>query len=762
MAIPEQPVCDPRDRALAVLEGLSGEPASDIRRDLGIAPTELDGWREQLLSACLQSLQAGTAASVDIGSLLAALNRPGGDISAPLRIALHLVDAMPVPVFFKGRDGRYLGMNRAWEAFFGMPKETYLGKTIEDLYPGNTSITDKHNAKDRELWRHPGSTSYQVEVVGRDGHVRHILMFKATFPDALGETAYMVGTIVEITERRQAEQRQAIEAAATRLLGEADTLGEAIEGIIQAVCEQLGWACGARWRLDEASKAPHRVETWGIDDPKVQAFLHDSPRNSLAPAGRGVIRRVLATGDPVWIADVTQKPDFLRARAAGEAGLRTAFALPILIGKRVLGAIEFYARKVHPEEPWLLQLATGLGSQIGQLMIRRQAETALRESETRFRRLTALSSDWYWEQDENLRFTSMSGGMLQTIGAKPQDYLGKTRWDEAAIGLTEADWEQHKATLNARKPFHDFEFGRRNDDGSVFYCSISGEPVFDAEGSFKGYRGVGRDVTRRKLAQAALREAHDELERKAHELARSNEELQQFAYVASHDLQEPLRMISSYTQLLERRYRDKLDADANEFMDFIVDGAARMKQLIEDLLAYSRVGTRGRAFQAADSKAVLAKAVANLWGAVESSGARITHDALPAVVADPSQLVQLFQNLIGNAIKFRGQHAPAVHVSAEQTDEGWKFSVKDEGIGIDPQYFERIFLMFQRLHSKAEYPGTGIGLAICKKIVDRHGGRIWVESQPGKGSAFFFTLPNKACAEEIPLAWESAKGIVST
>lgn len=200
-------------------------------------------------------------------------------------------------------------------------------------------------------------------------------------------------------------------------------------------------------------------------------------------------------------------------------------------------------------------------------------------------------------------------------------------------------------------------------------------------------------------------------------------------------------MVASYTQLLERRYRDKLDGDGKEFMDFIVDGAARMKQLIEDLLAYSRVGTRARDFREVDSASALAKALANLRAAQDASGAVVTHDALPVVVADASQLTQVFQNLIGNAMKFRGADAPRIHVGAETREHVWVFTVRDNGIGLDPQYADRIFMMFQRLHNKAEYPGTGIGLAICKKIVDRHGGRIWVDSQPGEGSVFGFTLP---------------------
>jgi light-regulated signal transduction histidine kinase (bacteriophytochrome) len=252
-------------------------------------------------------------------------------------------------------------------------------------------------------------------------------------------------------------------------------------------------------------------------------------------------------------------------------------------------------------------------------------------------------------------------------------------------------------------------------------------------------RQIGQLMARRQ-AEAAMREANAELEVQARELTRSNEELQQFAYVASHDLQEPLRMISSYTQLLARRHGDKLDGDAREFMAFIVDGAARMKQLIEDLLEYSRVGTRGRDLEPVESGGALDRALANLRAAREASGARVTHGPMPAVHADPAQLAQLFQNLVGNAIKFRGDDPPRIHVQCETHPASWSFTVRDNGIGLDPQFAERIFMMFQRLHGKDEYPGTGIGLAICKKIVERHGGRIWVDSQPGRGATFGFTI----------------------
>ena len=244
------------------------------------------------------------------------------------------------------------------------------------------------------------------------------------------------------------------------------------------------------------------------------------------------------------------------------------------------------------------------------------------------------------------------------------------------------------------------------------------------------------EIAERKKAEQALRSTSEDL-------IRSNKDLEQFAYVASHDLQEPLRAVAGFMGLLKKQYEPKLDAEAREYIDFAVEGAERMQTLIHDLLAFSRVGTRGGAFEPIALNAGVDAALVNLRAAIDESHARVSRGDLPVVNADPSQMTQLMQNLIGNAIKFRGQAAAEVRIDALRKDQAWEISVSDNGIGIDPRYFDRIFLIFQRLHTRTEYKGTGIGLAICKKIVERHGGSIRVESKPGAGATFIFTIPDK-------------------
>ncbi len=284
-------------------------------------------------------------------------------------------------------------------------------------------------------------------------------------------------------------------------------------------------------------------------------------------------------------------------------------------------------------------------------------------------------------------------------------------------------------------------FVRNPEIDHVAWIEVSGSPLRDADGTIRGGVVAFRDITLQRAYELVRQQGEKELARKNDELARSNADLEQFAYVASHDLQEPLRMVTAYTQLLAERYRGKLDENADKFIGYATEGAQPMQVLIQDLLAFSRVGRNVATCSEVDCNAVMADVLKTLAPAIQESGAVVTYAELPSVWADRTQLAQVFQNLIGNAIKFRGQAPPQVAVQAEKVDERWQFSVSDNGIGIAPEYAENIFVVFQRLHARSEYPGNGIGLAICKKIIERCGGKIWVESQAGVGSTFRFTLP---------------------
>jgi PAS domain S-box-containing protein len=521
-----------------------------------------------------------------------------------------LLDNIPDHIYFKDRQSHFLRINKAMAALFTLrsPDEA-VGKSDFDFF---TAEHAQRAFDDEQEILRTGQP-----LIGReeketwpDGSITWVSTTKQCLRDKAGHVVGTFGISRDITARKQAERRLAVQYLVATVLAEAATFNAAAPHILQEVCECLGWSVGAIWTVDKQAKVLRCMELWHAPSVNIPEFEAVSRRTAF-PLGLGLPGRVWASGEPAWIRDVVTDPNFPRAPLATKEGLHAAFGFPIRAGTEVLGIIEFFSPRIEQPDQELLQLFAAVGSQIGQFVERKRMEQALA--------------------------------------------------------------------------------------------------------------------------------------RKAQELERSNDDLEQFAYVASHDLQEPLRMIASYTQLLERRYKDKLDADARDFISFAADGATRMQTLINDLLAYSRVGTQAKAFAVVDCSEVLKRALKNLEIAIEESRARITAADLPRVIGDATQLTQLFQNLLGNAIKFRGDKPAVAHVSAELKKHGaareWQFAVRDEGIGIEPKYFERIFIIFQRLHTRDQYPGTGIGLAVCKKIVERHGGRIRLESEGGKGTAFYFTLP---------------------
>lgn len=370
---------------------------------------------------------------------------------------------------------------------------------------------------------------------------------------------------------------------------------------------------------------------------------------------------------------------------------------------------------------------------------RKRAEEALRESEERYRKLLEFAPVAIAvHADDRIIFINRTG--VRLLGAaSEEEIIGRSVLDIMhPAGLNQAR-ERQRRMMAGEQGIYPVEDVYLKLDGTPINVEVSVTPL-----SYQGklaFQAIVADITERKRAEAELQETLKELKR-------SNVELEQFAYVASHDLQEPLRAVAGMVQLLQKKYQGQLDEQADLYITYLVEAAARMQRLINDLLAYSRVGRRGQPFTPVNTAACLQLVLKNLAAVVQESRASITWDNLPTVAADSTQLSQLFQNLIGNALKFRGDKEPQIHLSAVKVANAWQFSVRDNGIGIEPQYFERIFQVFQRLHTREEYPGTGIGLALCQKIVERHGGVIWVESQVGQGSTFHFTLPIRSMTND--------------
>ncbi|MCX7600120.1 MAG: PAS domain S-box protein [Armatimonadetes bacterium] len=588
------------------------------------------------------------------------------------------------------RRGRIVRFNRACEQTTGYALEEVRGKHFADVFlvpeerEAVIAVFDRLTSGEFPI-------KHENYWLTKDGRLRLITWTNTCILGEHGGVEYVVSSGIDITEHRQMEQ--AIHESERRFREMAELLPEAV------------FETDERLRFTYLNKRGLALIGY-----------------TAADAARGISIRDVVTDD-IW-------PKIRELVQDGVLGTPAAHAYYDVTIRRPDGSVvlcEAAAVQVTGPDG----VFRGLRGIVRDITERRQMEEALRKSEQRFRELAELLPEAVFETDTNLRITYANRKFAALVGRSMEEVARGLTLREV---LSPESWERasqipmrHLAGEISTDQYREYEVVRP--DGSTVLCEATSTPIFGADGSLQGLRVVARDVTERKKYEEELR--------------RSNEELEQFAYVASHDLQEPLRMISGYLQLLQRRHSDKLDEEAEEFIQYAVDGAQRMHRLINDLLAYSRVGTRARPFELVNCEAALQEAVSNLGAAVAESGAVITHSALPLVQADPSQLVQVFQNLLSNAIKFRREEPPRIHVAAKEAGNEWIFSVEDNGIGIDPKYHERIFIIFQRLHSRDEYPGTGIGLAICKKIVERHGGRIWVESEPGKGSTFYFTLPRR-------------------
>jgi PAS domain S-box-containing protein len=529
----------------------------------------------------------------------------------------QLIDIIPYPLFFKDKNYIYRVCNKSFEEFIGLSRDEIIGKTVYDIAPKD--LADKYHYMDKKLIQEGTLQIYEAPVQYADGSRRTVIFNKSVFNDLDGKLAGLTGVMVDITQRKKAEES-----------------------------------------LHESEK-------------RLNDILNHLPDATFAINCEGMVI--------FWNKALE---DMLQVKADDMIGkVNYEYSIP------------FYGDR----RPILIDLILKtddefLNSQY--YNIKRDKHAIMAET---------TISNFFGNED-----------MILWGKASPlYDEEGKMM---GAIESMRDITEMRKAELELQKYHENLE-----------------EQVEE--------RTEELEKTNEKLKSAIAK--HEEAEIKMSELVvelkRSNKDLEQFAYVASHDLQEPLRMVSSFTQLIERKYRDKLDEDANEYIWYVVDGAKRMQSLINDLLSYSRVTTKVKDFTKINLNETVDEAIFNLEIAIEENNAIVVVDSLPPIYGDSSQMVQLFQNIIGNAIKYRSEKIPEIHISASEGDQEWIFKIEDNGIGIQPEYNERIFQIFQRLHGSHAYSGTGIGLAICKKIVELHGGSIWVNSKPGEGSIFYFTIP---------------------
>jgi PAS domain S-box-containing protein len=676
-----------------------GKPKAELQIAAANGRSEVEHWRVRKDGSRFWANVVITAARNSSGGLLG-FSEISRDISERKETEAKyrgLLEAAPDAMVVVNQDGEIVLLNVQAEKQFAYHRDELVGQKVKNIIPEGFAerlLADGLRSVEDALAQQIGTG---IELTGRrkDGSDFPIEIMLSPLESAEG--ILVTAAIRDITVRKAAEKHLAQMEGRYRGLLEAapDAMvvvnqgGEIVLLNVQA----------------EKQFAYHRDELVG---QKVKNIIPE-----------GFAERLIADG----------------TRSASEAVAQQIGTGIELRGRRKDGSefpIEIMLSPLESAEGILVTAA------IRDISVRKAAEEHLAQMEGRYRGLLEAAPDAMVVVNQAREIVLLNVQAENQFGYRRDELLGQKVKNIIPEGFAErliADGTRTAAEALAQQIGTGIELNGRRKDGSHFPIEIMLSPLESPEGIL--VTAAIRDITERKKSE-------QHLVKTVGELKRSNDELEQFAYVASHDLQEPLRMVASYTQLLAKRYKGRLDSEADEFIAYAVDGSNRMQGLIQDLLAYSRAGTNGKALREVSSEKALKDALSNLRATIQESGALVTNDSLPAITSDDTQLVQVFQNLVGNAIKYRSSEVPHVHVSATKNGgKEWIFSVRDNGLGIDPQYFERIFVLFQRLHGREEFNGTGIGLTICKKIVERLGGRIWVESQPEQGSIFYFSLPER-------------------
>ncbi|MFQ6013453.1 MAG: PAS domain S-box protein [Thermoplasmata archaeon] len=629
-----------------------------------------------------------------------------------------LLEATTDFVGFATPDGTIQYVNYAGRKMCGLGKGTDVTQlNIADLHPdwATRLLTEKA----LPLARRIGIWNGEVAFLHRDGHEIPVSMVLLAHKSDDGQVKYYSTISRDITALKRAEEKLRRSEARYRDLFEAAPLatGELdLSGVHSALGElKAEGIADIREYLKVSpeflSRLPEMAAVLDVNAAALKLLGAESSdelsvgiQDILVPEVMQALEEIIVT---IWEGKTHFEGEFLLSNLRG-------IRIPTILSMTVAGDPPNYRRVI-------MTLTDITERKKREEEIRKLSNVVVQTADA-----VVITDTGGVTEYVNPAFTAITGyTQEEALGETPR-ILKSGRHDDAF-------YQELWGTILSGEAFRGL-FTNKRKDGTLFYEEKTIMPLHDDAGVITHFVSTGKDVTAR-IEAAKVLASH------AKELERSNAELEEFAYVASHDLKEPLRMISSFLLLLEEKYKGRLGSDADEYIAFAVEGADRMQKQISDLLEYSRVGRPSHDLETVSCEHVLDHAVANLGDAIEETGAAVTHDALPTVLADQIQMIQLFQNLIGNAIKFRGPDPPRVHISAEKSEKEWRFAVRDNGLGIDPPHAERIFTIFQRLHARDAYPGTGIGLAICRKIVERLGGRIWVDSRLGEGSTFYFTLP---------------------